>query len=241
MLYRLDYYYAGKLSGNPGAYSLVHDFTLEVGYLVDSYYSNCSTFSLVNNSIFDSIVGPGGLPQLKSPKTLFFLTNTLNYSYEGVTHHRGVDVDAWISINDNIELSGSTNLSNGTIEWFFTRPGWNITSDNSINTKPIPWRLEMSGVVSYFNGTVVMMENFSSAYHFYDFSTQEPSVDIFDTSSTCPSEYHVLTMIVPGKVEGVVDITQFRKSIRMAIANYSGIYPLQVGSIQVSVLCILYS
>ena len=126
-------------------------------------------------------------------------------------------------------------------EWFFTRPGWRITSDTSTTTDPVPWQLRLSGILNYVNDTGEMVvEDFNGLYDIFVFSTREPSFDVFDVSSVCvdSEDYHILRMVVPGHERGVVDLGQFRRGIRRSITEYASIFPLQVGSIEVSdLLC----
>ena len=212
-----------------------------MGYFINWYLSNCSVFPLINNfTNIASKAGPNNRLQIKSPSELLFLTNDFNYSYEGVTTIRGVDVDAWIAVRDQIQLS-QANLTNGVVEWFFTRPGWRITSDTSTTTDPVPWQLRLSGILNYVNDTGDMVvEDFNGLYDIFVFSTREPSFDVFDVSSVCvdSEDYHILRMVVPGHERGVVDLGQFRRGIRRSITEYASIFPLQVGSIEVSdLLC----
>ena len=133
------------------------------------------------------------------------------------------------------------NLTNGVVEWFFTRPGWRITSDTSTTTDPVPWQLRLSGILNYVNDTGEMVvEDFNGLYDMFVFSTREPWFDVFDISSVCvdPEDYHILRMAVSGQERGVVDLGQFRRGIRRSITEYASIFPLQVGSIEVSdLLC----
>ena len=200
-------------------------------------------FPLINNfTNIASKAGPNNRLQIKSPSEVLFLTNDFNYSYEGVTTIRGVDVDVckWIAVHDEIQLS-QANLTNGVVEWFFTRPGWRITSDTSTTTDPVPWQLRLSGILNYVNDTGEMVvEDFNGLYDMFVFSTREPWFDVFDISSVCvdPEDYHILRMAVSGQERGVVDLGQFRRGIRRSITEYASIFPLQVGSIEVSdLLC----
>ncbi len=238
-LFRLDVYYDGSRGGTEGPYTVIENFDIEVRYIINRRLSNCSIFALSSNlSLFESEVGESGNLQLKSPRDLLFLSNDFNYSYEGVTTVRGVEVDVWISLRDSVELGGA-NLSNAVIEWYFTRPGWELETDISKTTDPTPWRLKLSGIISYINSSTnaLVTEDFNKEYDIIGFSTIEPSFDAFDTSiCISPENYHILTMVVPGHEAGVTDLGQFRRSIRTAITEFAGINPLQVGSIEVSEL-----
>ena len=115
-------------------------------------------------------------------------------------------------------------------------PGWRITSDRTVTTDPVLWRINLSGDLSFTNATDNTTSSglYSATYDIFDFSSEEPDFDVFDVS-TCfsPSEYHVLSLAVPGHEQGL-NFSQLRKNIRSAIVSYSNIQPLQVGNIQVS-------
>ena len=234
-LFRIDFNYDGQLGGPPGPYSLIHDFDLEVQYFISRQFSNCSIMPLTaNSSVLNDAADEDGLPQLKSPNELFFQNNEFNFTYEGVSNVRGVDVDSWVSIRDFQEFGPASSITNGLNEVFFTRPEWNVSTLNGYNEGPIPWRLAIRGMLTV--NSTANATNFTAVYDIYSFSEQEPDFDIFDTS-VCytPSEYHILTLAVPGNESGV-DLRQFRRNIRLSVAGYAAIPPLQVGNIQVSVM-----
>ena len=235
-LFRFDFFYDGQFGGAPGPASLIHDFNTEVQYFINLQYNNCS-ISPINESFgFDVTIGDDGLPQLRSPSDLFLQSNEFNYSYEGVSNVRGVDVDSWVSIRDFEEFRPNNFLTDGLYEVFFTRPEWTVSTLNgNSNRDPIPWRLKVSGLFNFtFNGTN-NATNFTAVYDLFGFSVEEPEFDIFDTSACFPpSEYHILTLSVPGNESGV-DLSQLRRNVRLAIAAFAEIPPLQIGNIQVCV------
>ena len=199
--------------------------------------SNCTLYTLQSNeTFFDAEVNEEGNLKLRSPREIFFLTNDFNYSYEGTTTVRGVEVDAWIAVQDNLQLGGA-NLSNATVEWFFTRGGWEVGTLIATTSEPIPWRLKLSGIFTYRNDTndTIESRDFYEEYDIIGYSTLEHSFDAFDTSvCISPENYHILTMVVPSIETGVTDLGQFRRGIRNAISGYAKINPLQVGKIEVS-------
>lgn len=234
---RIDINYDGRRGGSAGPISLIHDFNNEVQYVIFRQFTNCSV-SPISGPLFDATVGADGVPRLKSPSDLFLLSNQFNYSYEGVTNVRGVDVDAWISIRD-FEQINRANLTDGLYELFFTRPGWTISNQLTVETDPIPWRVKLSGVISFINPTdnSTAMMNMSNVFDLFGYSSDEPSFDVFDTSLCIPpSEYVILTIIIPGNENGL-DLRRLRKAVRLSVSDYTGVQPLQVGSIEVSVCC----
>ena len=189
---------------------------------------------------FQSLEGNSDLlAQLVTPADLLNFTQQFEYAYEGVTNIRGVDVDAWISIQPMGILRftiGEVVVRNGTLELFFTRPGWRITSDRTVTTDPVIWRIRISGDLLLTNGRTNSATSgfYSAMYNIFDFSSEEPDFDVFDVSACfSPSEYHVLSLAVPGQQQGL-NFSQLRKNLRSAIVDYSKIQPLQVGNIQVS-------
>ncbi len=68
---------------------------------------------------------------------------------------------------------------------------------------------------------------------FYEWSYDKPSYDLFDISVCINSEdYVLLVMLIAGQLSQVQE-DHLRYSIISAIANYTGIYPFQVGNIKV--------
>jgi len=147
-------------------------------------------------------------------------------------------VDAWISIRDFQQINRA-NLTDGLYELFFTRPGWTISNELTAETDPIPWRAKLTGVISFIdptdNSTATM--NMSNVFDLFGYSSDEPSFDVFDTSLCFPpSEYVILTIIIPGNENGL-DLRRLRKAVRLSVSDYTGVQPLQVGSIEVSMCC----
>ena len=191
--------------------------------------------------MFDANIGADGVPRLKSLADIFLLSNQFNYSYEGVTNVRGVYVDAWVSIRD-FEQFSRANLTDGLYEVFFTRPGWRISNELTVETNPILWRAKLSGVFSFINVTnnSTVSMNTSGVYDLFGYSSDEPSFDVFDTSVCLPpSEYLIITISIPGQENGL-DLRRLRKAVRQSVSDYTGVQPLQVGSIEVSVCIVVY-
>ena len=236
----MDVYYSGRQGGAPGPVSIIHDFDTSVQYLVGTQVLNCSAqpFSQSQFTPFfpDIVSNDDGSFQLVSPTNFFFLGSEFNYSYEGVSNIRGVDVDSWVSVRDFERLAAAVNLTNGVYEVFFTRPGWIYSTDRSINSDPVPWRINIVGGMSILNMTdnSTFQVNGTFQLDYFDFSTDEPNYDAFDIVSLCaaPEDYHTILLIIPGQEKGI-DFGQLRRNIRTSVSNYTGVKPLQIGNIQV--------
>ena len=148
---------------------------------------------------------------------------------------RGVDVDSWVSVRDFEKVAGAVNLTNTIYEVFFTRPGWIYATDRSINAVPVPWRIKITGLVSFRNSSDNSTVNLNGTFQldYFDFSMNEPSYDSFDISlCSGPEEYHTVLMLIPGQEKGL-DFGRLRRNIRASVSNYTGVKPLQIGNIQV--------
>ena len=237
-LFRADYYNNGSVYGTRGPYTVIHDVGTSVQYLISTQVVNCSAISLdvVAPYLFDVTTNDDGSFQLISPRNFFLLGSEFNYSYEGVSNVRGVDVDSWVSVRDFERISGNVNLTDAVYEVFFTRPDWVYTTGYSVNTDPVPWRIRVTGTFSYLNSTnsTVRMDS-SFEMDLFDFSTDEPPYDAFDVSScSAPDDYYTVILIIPGQERGI-DFGQLRRNIRTSVTNYTGLRPLQIGNIQVSI------
>ena len=243
-LFRIDVYYTGQRGGTPGPISIIHDFSTSVQYVVNNQILNCSAQPLEGASpfFFDIATGEGDSLQLVSPNNFFFLNNEFNYSYEGVSNIRGVDVDSWVSVRDFERVSPGVNLTNGIYEVFFTRPEWFYINGGSVNSDPVPWRIKFAGTVNYLNmsDNTTGMINQTFVMDFFGFSTDEPSYDVFDVSScSAPDDFYVLILFIPTQGESV-DFGQLRRNIRASVSNYTGLRPLQIGNIQVRSVVLLF-
>ena len=206
-------------------YYIIYDFNNELQYVIRRQFSNCTVVPITD-------VDESGRPHLR-PASEFLLLNQYNYSYEGVTNVRGVDVDSWVSIHDSQQFPNV----HFTSEIFFTRTGWTISNTHSVITDPIPWRINVTGTFSSSNrtGNGTVSYTGSLVLDFFGGSGDEPNFDVFDTSICLPpSEYQFATMAIPGQENGL-DLRQLRKAVRQSVSTYAQIQPLQVGSIEVSV------
>ena len=233
-LFRLDSRFNGT------SYSFIHDFELSVEYIIDRSNSRCYVLPLENATLsFDMISGTNGTVQL--PPTDFFRVGSgYNFSYEGETKIRGIEADAWISVRDSFPLSAETAIKNGTVEVFYSHPGWTSASSSD----PIPLAINITGMfVNTSCGSDAMCgkpTKYSSFYNVFDFSSEEPEFDIFDTSfCATPGEYHILSLIIPGQESGL-DLSQLRRGVRLGLAEWADIPPLQVANIKVREKCGCY-
>ena len=236
-LFRIDTYYDGSRGGTAGAVTLVHDFGTMTEYVINRHTSTCLTSTIGNGSIltFDVISDEEQGTRLFSPRDLFFLQDTFNYTYEGVTNVRGVPVDSWLSVRDFESFSGTgANLTDGVVELFFTRPDFNSTSTLSTEQGAIPWAVKIRGVITYSNGTNTFRSNITMESDVYDFSSNEPSYDAFDVSLCFDaSELHTLVLVFYNVSVTGLDFGELRTNLRSSIQGFTNLQPLQINNIQV--------
>ena len=233
-------YYDGRAGGSPGPISRIRDSARNIEYIINRQLNNCSVMPTdVAFVYFRTLEGDSDfVAQLGTPEDLISIAQLFPYEYEGVTNIRGVDVDAWIGFQPDFRgplAGGLAELRNATWELFSTRPGWRITTDRTVSVEPVLWRLIIRGNLSFtFSDNTTTIGIYTASYDIFDFSSEEPAFDIFDVSACfSPSEYHVLSLAVPGHEQGL-NFSQLRRNLRSAIVDYSTIQPLQVGNIQVS-------
>ena len=224
-LFRTDFLY------NDTPSSLIHDFELGLQYFINRGLSNCFIYPIanLNYSSYDVTSQPDGTNRQRTPTEFFRVGAGYNFSYEGMTRIRGIEADAWISVRDSFPVSLNFELFNGTVELFYSRPGFRVTSLLSNSTTPVPVAINTTGAICSDDGCT----QFSLFSTIYDFSTKEPEYDVFDTSfCTKPGKYRILSMKIPGHVLGA-DIGQLRRSIRLALTQYANLSLLQVANIKV--------
>lgn len=232
-LFRLDGYYDGARGGQPGPYSIVHDFDTQLQYIINRHTSNCTVSTLDKGFFGDLTKDEGGNPQLRPPNQLFFFRG-LNYTYKGVSTVRGVEVDSWIATSEFIVLSPVLNITNGIYEVFFTRPGYTVSTDRSPGESMVPWRVIVTGTYYLDDDGNITSGNSSFELDYFDFSASEPPYDSFDVS-VCASaeESHTVVFVFETPVIGI-DFSIFRTNIRKSIVQATKLKPLQVNNIQVS-------
>ena len=228
-LFRLDYY------DRDGPTTVVHDFTQGVQFRISQTTNKCVVTPLSNLTRglrFDFDTN-SDTPSIASPNQLLLLENFFNYSYEGVSTIRGIEVDSWVSVRDFESLPGNVNLTNAVYEAFFTRPGVTLVNEHSVTTTPVLLRVKLSGdFYAIVNNSIA---NFTQSFQYdlFDISTQEPPYDAYDVSSCYDVEDVVsLALRIPGQLTGF-DLGDLRENIRVAISNYTGVFPLQVAGVNV--------
>ena len=139
---------------------------------------------------------------------------------------RSALVDIWSS-QQNF-TNNDVVIEDALFQISFTKPETRVRNLNVIVEESILWQFSISG--NYSSGS----ERYPIlTVNFFDSSYDKPSIDVFDTSMCLSSEdYELLPLLLPGSLSGV-DSDYLRNSIRSAIVNYTGIYPLQVGNIKV--------
>ena len=236
-LFRFDFHYDGSFGGPAQPLSIIHDFDSSVQYVLGNRVHFCSAQPLQESApyFWDITTEDGGTLQLVSPNNFFFRGGSYNYTYQGATNIRGVDVDSWISYRSFEQFAPTLNISDAYYQVFFTRPGWSFANIESVTDQPVPWRIVFNGTVSTVNRTDNSTDTFFSTYqmNLYEFSTDEPPYDAFDISScSAPDDYYTLVLFIPGN-ETYIDFGQLRRNIRTSVTNYTGLRPLQIGNIQV--------
>lgn len=218
----------------------MRDYDSQVQYFIDRHTGNCSVTSLSNVTrfLFEAERSESGELQLESPNQLFFLNNEFNFSYEGVSKVRGVDVDSWVSFGDSTSVGVTgNNITDATIEVFFTQPGYTVVTDRSESSDPVPWRLIVRGMISarnFSNPTQTITLNVSVESDVYDFSASEHSYDVFDVSQCFNyDQYHTLVLLFETPRVGI-DFGTFRSNLRSEIMKLTNLKPLQVNNIHVS-------
>ena len=198
----------------------IEDRNIGVAYSISKHSAQqCVIRSLQENATNQSSYG--GMHIKTLPEVLWL--STLNFTYGGSRVICAALVDTWSSHNfSNSDVTGAD------VTIAFTKPGTFVKNINSMIDEPILWQFSISG--NYSSGS------FSSVLNFYDLSYDRPSLDVFDTSMCSTSEnYEFLIILLPGTLREV-NVDHLRSSIRLAVSKYTGVYPLQVGNIQVCML-----
>lgn len=237
-LYRIDAYYDGSQGGSAGMVTIVHDFNTQIEYIINRHTSSCLTNAIGSSNIvtFDVIDDEEeNSNRLLSPRELFLSQDEYNYTYEGVTTMRGVQVDSWLSVREFESFGKTSNLTQGVVELFFTRPEYTLSSVYSSGESIVPWAIRLSGVLSYVNNTSgeIMETDFTMETDVVEFSTREPTYDAFDVSLCFPdSDVHTLIMVFDVGITGL-DLGDLRTKIRSSIIGITQLQPLQINNIQV--------
>ena len=204
--------------------SIIQDVNLGLVYSIDTHLSNCTVSSLT--SAPDLYFGSNGHYHLRYVDDLFLFTS-IPFSYAGNMSAHGLTLDNWKFQGNFSQFN--VNYTNATVMWSITQAGQSIATLSSISTSPLPWRLSIEATVN----TEDTSFNMSQVTRYFDLSFDEPGTDIFDVSICVqPQDALYLTLAIPGTVKGI-NLGQFRGNTRHAVANYTNLYPMQVGNIQV--------
>lgn len=207
-----------------GTVSFIQDVTVGVMYIINREYNNC-TSSLV--AAPDLYLGQDSRYKLRSLNDLSLLSD-IQYSYAGNMSAHGIMLDNWVFTG--AFSHGGYNYTSSKLLWSITQPGQAISSISSTITSPIPWRLLLDGLVADGASTA----NISSVTRYFDLTFEEPSFDVFDTSMCVdPSDALFIILAIP-IIENGTDLSQLRGNVRRAVSNYTQIYPIQVGNVEVS-------
>ena len=236
-LFRFDTYYDGSFGGPAQPITIIHDLTASVQYVIGNQINFCVAQPLQDSApyFWDIATDDGGTLQLVSPNNFFFRGNKYNYTYQGASNIRGVDVDSWVSYRSFEQIAGIFNLTNAYYQVFFTRPGWSFPTVQSVTNQPVPWHIVINGTVSTVNRTDNSTISYFTTFqmNLYEFSTEESPYDAFDISScSAPDDYYTVVLFIPGNETGI-DFGQLKRNIRTSVSNYTGLRPLQIGNIQV--------
>lgn len=189
-------------------------------YSIDTEHSNCTVSPLVSTT--DIYLGKDGRYHLRYVQDLF-LFSVVQLSYAGNMSAHGIILDNW-KFNGNFSHFG-LNYTNATIQWSITRAGQSIATLSSISNSSLPWRMSSEATI--------MGDTVSTVTRYFDLSFDEPGTDVFDVSvCVLPQDALFLALAIPGTMNGI-NLSQFRGNTRHAVANYTQLYPMQVGNIQV--------
>ena len=213
---RVDSYNFADEQLGEGPISRIEDQKIGVVYVISRHSHKCVVKSSHDGNVNQS--ANEGSP-IKSLQNLLFLS--LNYTYKGTRLVRSALVDTW-STQHNLT---SNDIEDALFQIAFTRPGTPIKNINFYIEEPILWQFSISRNES--------LGSFSSVLNFYEWSYDKPNSNVFDISVCVNSEdYELLVMLIPGQLSQV-DEDHLCNSIRLAVANYTGIYPFRVGNIKV--------
>lgn len=221
---------------------IIEDFNEGVQYKINGRYGSCSIVP-INASDSLAEVGQDGMLHLQTIKNHFLREDDFNYTYEGVSKVRRVDVESWISLRDRQVFNNYSVLTDGYVQVFYTQPNWSIVyAINRTTNMSVPWRFVIAG-----NFSLLSQEANSTYFVITDevleFKTEEPAdFDVFDVS-VCfsPDQYTILQLTLP-LPEGInyssLDHTLLRSKVRLALSQAVNISTSRLGGINVSSLTV---
>ncbi|XP_064626252.1 uncharacterized protein LOC135486967 [Lineus longissimus] len=226
-LIRLDYRtYEKGVTENNNPITEIHDFNTGVSYSIDKVQDKC-TISSISSSSADNTFDPSQVDAdnalvitMKDPMQLFYLT--LDYNYIGKSVLRGIICHVFIA---EFEYKPAGNGSS-RFEYYFSSSNWFM--NNNVGAKPskeVPVLLKITNE----NG-------FAAEYHFYDFSTNDVMIGVFEVAS-CYSvnEKKHVSVEFPGPYIGTVEdnLPAFMDLVRQAVAMSSVVSPLRIQNMDV--------
>lgn len=231
-LYRLDFDQSFTNST-----VIIEDFDEGVQYRINGRYGSCNIISINSTNSIYAEVGDDGMVHLQSIKNHFLRQDEYNYTYEGVSQVRKVDAESWISQRDREVFNNRTVFTNGSIQVFYTLPGWNISYgyDKYINVS-VPWRSVIAGNFSQLsqeeNSTYFVVNS-----EVLEFRTEEPNFDVFDVS-VCFSvnQYTTLRLILPlpdGVSYTSLDHSLLRTTVRSTLSVAANVSASRLGGINI--------
>lgn len=217
-------------SNTIGTVSFIQDTRVGVLYTVNRQYNNCTISPLF--AAPDLYLGNDSHYTLRSLNDLFLLS-AVEYTYAGNMSAHGLMLDNWV-FNGNFS-HGGYNYTNSKLQWSITQPGQAIASISSINTTPIPWRLSLDALATPASSSdAPTTVNISIVTRYFDMAFEEPGFDVFDTSVCVDAKDALFLVLAVPTLQNGTDITHLRASVRRAVSNYTQLYPIQVGNVEVS-------
>ncbi len=225
-----------------GTFTSVQDYNSETQYFFKyNSSSRCDTSPLLYDYVFyNADIGSDGDIHLKTLQSLFYIDDSYDYVYEGISMEYGILIDVWIAQNlSDITVMNKT-YSNSHYEIYITHPGQQIRSIYGYTTDPVLFGTKYVGTetTTYPNGSTSTV-NISSMSSIFSYSRVEPPIDVFDISRCLTSgQYAELRMSIDMTTKNITQdnlkqdiragITEYAKSIQMPFLS-----PLQVSSIRV--------
>ncbi len=204
------------------------DPSRKVNYIIYPEYKNCTVKPLeIPAGGGGIIVNPDGSYKFGSINQIFFVVNSSLYTYTGNSSAHGVDLDNW-SYTGDIDLPGGLSYRNATLGLSIARSG--TASIYGANKDPVPWKMSIDGTISSDTYNVTI----STVIRYFGLSFTRPSFDVFDVSLCLElKDYIAIIMSIPKGPNNMVDFSSLNANLRKSIVDYTGLDPIQVGSIQV--------
>lgn len=217
-----------------GVLSVIQDPATQVMYLLYRQYSNCSILPLTMSS--DLVPESDNHYHLRNLNNLFLLSE-LDYDYAGNMSAHGIILDNW-KFSGNFSHAGFS-YTDAKVQWSVTQPGQVIAGVSSVRTSATLWRLAVEGLTTPTSTEDSTPTNLSSVSRLFDLSFDEPSSDVFDALMCAdPRDTVSLTLAIPELSARDSDLSALSGRVKRAVANYTEVYPIQIGHAEVS-LCVM--